>query len=203
MPPAAPRRHRAQGARRAQRLNTAEVDDIIWGTSTQRGKQGRTWAAWPRSMRAMTSSASGVTLDRFCGSGITAVNLAAASHHVRHGRSRDRRRHRDDELHGSPHRRSESCRPSWTPATCACAPSHPQSAPGRLRRRHRDARRHRSREALDALALVSQQRADVRHPRRAGFKKSLVPVYNAKTARSRSTARNFRARRRRWKASPR
>ena len=30
--------------------------------------------------------ASGVTLDRFCGSGITAVNLAAAYDHVGHGR---------------------------------------------------------------------------------------------------------------------
>ena len=36
-------------------LNTAEVDDIIWGTSTQRGKQAATWAGWRRWTPATTS----------------------------------------------------------------------------------------------------------------------------------------------------
>ena len=59
-------------------LNTAEVDDIIWGTSSQTGKQGGDL----RRMAALNAGydvrSSGVTLDRFCGSGITTVNLAAA-----------------------------------------------------------------------------------------------------------------------------
>jgi acetyl-CoA acetyltransferase len=39
------------------KINTAEVDDVIWGTSTQRGPAGHaTWAAWPRSTPAMTSA---------------------------------------------------------------------------------------------------------------------------------------------------
>ncbi len=59
-------------------LNTADVDDIVWGTSsqvqTQSGDLGR--------MAALDAGydvrASGVTLDRFCGSGITSANFAAA-----------------------------------------------------------------------------------------------------------------------------
>src|SRR6476469_7506103 len=59
-------------------LNTAEVDDIIWGTSSQRGKQGGDLGRMSALDAGYDVRASGVTLDRFCGSGITAVNLAAA-----------------------------------------------------------------------------------------------------------------------------
>jgi acetyl-CoA C-acetyltransferase len=59
-------------------LNTAEVDDIIWGTSAQRGKQGADLGRMAALDAGYDVRASGVTLDRFCGSGITAVNLAAA-----------------------------------------------------------------------------------------------------------------------------
>src|SRR6185295_5483504 len=60
-------------------LNTAEVDDIIWGTSSQRGKQGGDLGRMSALDAGYDVRASGVTLDRFCGSGITAVNLAAVS----------------------------------------------------------------------------------------------------------------------------
>ena len=60
-------------------LNTAEVDDIIWGTSRQRGKQGGDLGRMAALDAGYDTKASGVTLDRFCGSGITTVNLAAAS----------------------------------------------------------------------------------------------------------------------------
>src|ERR1700722_10737501 len=61
------------------RINTAEVDDVIWGCSSQtglaRGDLGR--------MSALDAGydirSSGVTLDRYCGSGITAVSYAAAA----------------------------------------------------------------------------------------------------------------------------
>ena len=60
-------------------INTAEVDDIIWGTSTQRGTQGGDLGRMAALQAGYDIRSSGVTLDRFCGSGITTVNLAAAS----------------------------------------------------------------------------------------------------------------------------
>ena len=59
-------------------LNTAEVDDIIWGTSTQRGKQGGDLGRMAALDAGYDVKASGMTLDRFCGSGITTDNLDAA-----------------------------------------------------------------------------------------------------------------------------
>jgi acetyl-CoA C-acetyltransferase len=59
-------------------LNTAEVDDIIWGTSSQSGKQGGDLGRMAALNAGYDVRSSGVTLDRFCGSGITTVNLAAA-----------------------------------------------------------------------------------------------------------------------------
>lgn len=60
-------------------VNTAEVDDIIWGTSSQRGQQGGDLGRMAALDAGYDVRSSGVTLDRFCGSGITTVNLAAAS----------------------------------------------------------------------------------------------------------------------------
>jgi acetyl-CoA C-acetyltransferase len=59
-------------------LNTEEVDDIIWSTSTQRGKQGGDMGRMAALDAGYDVKASGTTLDRFCGGGITAVNFAAA-----------------------------------------------------------------------------------------------------------------------------
>ena len=59
-------------------LNTAEVDDIIWGTSSQTGKQGGDLGRMAALNAGYDVRSSGVTLDRFCGSGITTVNFAAA-----------------------------------------------------------------------------------------------------------------------------
>ena len=58
-------------------LNTADVDDIIWGTSAQMGQQGGDMGRMAALDAGYDQKASGVTLDRFCGSGITATNLAA------------------------------------------------------------------------------------------------------------------------------
>jgi acetyl-CoA C-acetyltransferase len=60
-------------------LRTDEVDDVIWGCSAQIGKQGTCIGRMSALDAGWSIKASGVTLDRFCGSGITAVNLAAAS----------------------------------------------------------------------------------------------------------------------------
>ena len=59
-------------------IDTAEVDDIIWGTSAQKGKQGGDMGRMAALDAGYDIRARGVTLDRFCGSGLTATNLAAA-----------------------------------------------------------------------------------------------------------------------------
>jgi acetyl-CoA C-acetyltransferase len=59
-------------------FNTAEVDDVVWGTSAQKGKQGGDLARMAALDAGYDVRASGVTLDRFCGSGLTAASMAAA-----------------------------------------------------------------------------------------------------------------------------
>ena len=60
-------------------INTADVDDIIWGTSSQRGQQSGDLGRMSALDAGYDVRASAVTLDRFCGSGITSVNMAASS----------------------------------------------------------------------------------------------------------------------------
>ena len=60
------------------RLDTADVDDIIWSTSSQTGKQGGDLGRMAALDAGYDVRASGTTLDRFCGGGITAVSFAAA-----------------------------------------------------------------------------------------------------------------------------
>ena len=64
--------------RERNNLDTADVDDVIWSTSTQRGQQGGDLGRMAALDAGFDVTASGVTLDRFCGGGITAVNFAAA-----------------------------------------------------------------------------------------------------------------------------
>jgi acetyl-CoA C-acetyltransferase len=59
-------------------LDTANVDDIIWSTSVQKGKQGGDLARMAALDAGYDIKASATTLDRFCGGGITSVSLAAA-----------------------------------------------------------------------------------------------------------------------------
>lgn len=58
-------------------LNTADVGDIIFGTSSQRGRQSGDLARMAALEAGYDVTSSGMTLDRFCGSGITSVQLAA------------------------------------------------------------------------------------------------------------------------------
>jgi len=60
-------------------LNTADVEDVVWSTSTQKGKQGYDLGRQAALLAGYDITASGVTLDRFCGGGITSVNLGAAT----------------------------------------------------------------------------------------------------------------------------
>ena len=58
-------------------IKTEEVDDIIWGCATQAGKQGADLGRMSALLAGYDVKASGVTLDRFCGSGITTTAFAA------------------------------------------------------------------------------------------------------------------------------
>jgi len=58
-------------------LATADVDDVVWGTSSQVCEQSGDLGRMSALDAGYDVRASGVTLDRFCGSGITAVNIAA------------------------------------------------------------------------------------------------------------------------------
>ncbi len=155
-------------------LNTAEVDDIIWGTSTQRGKQAMDMGRMAALDAGYDTKASGVTLDRFCGSGITSVNMAAAS--IIAG-------FEDLVIAGGTEMMSYTASLRDTTG----GPTLMDAGNMRLRARHPQSHQgvcgdaiatleNISREALDDLALVSQQRADAAI-KGGHFKKSLVPVY--------------------------
>ncbi|MFT5481391.1 MAG: acetyl-CoA C-acetyltransferase [Halieaceae bacterium] len=58
-------------------LNTADVDDVIWGVSGQIGLQAGDVGRMAALDAGYDIRASGVTLNRFCGSGLTATSLAA------------------------------------------------------------------------------------------------------------------------------
>ena len=155
-------------------LNTAEVDDIIWGTSSQRGKQGGDLGRMAALDAGYDIKASGVTLDRFCGSGITSVNLAAAM--VMSGME-------DLVIGGGTEMMS------YTAASADRSGGPMLMDGGNLRLRAKHPQSHQGvcadaiatlegidRQAVDELALVSQQRADAAI-KGGHFNKSLVAVY--------------------------
>jgi acetyl-CoA C-acetyltransferase len=154
-------------------LDTADVDDVIWGTSAQRGKQSRDLGRMAALSAGFDVRVSGVTLDRFCGSGITAVSLAAGQ--IMAGME-------DLVIAGGAEMMSYTT--TLRPENDAAGPEagnallrarHPQSNQGLCA----DAiatMENIPREALDELAYLSQQRAD-RAIREGRFDRALVPVY--------------------------
>ena len=58
-------------------IDTSKVDDIVWSTSQQIGKQSGDLGRFSALYAGWDLKASGVTLDRFCGGGITSVAFAA------------------------------------------------------------------------------------------------------------------------------
>ena len=58
-------------------LVTGDIDDVIVGCSTQQGAQGSCIGRMAALDAGWHTSAPGFSLDRFCGSGLTALNLAA------------------------------------------------------------------------------------------------------------------------------
>ena len=155
-------------------LKTDEVDDIVWGTSSQRGKQAMDMGRMAALDAGYSVKASGMTLDRFCGSGITSVNIAAAS--IMSGMedlviaggtemmsytSSQRDPNGEVTLMDAGNMRLRARHPQTHQGVCGDAIATLENIP---------------RQALDELALVSQQRADAAI-KGGHFKKSLVPVY--------------------------
>ena len=155
------------------KINTAEVDDVIWGTSSQRGPASGDLGRMSALDAGYDIKSSGVTLDRFCGSGITTVNFAAST--IMAGMS-DMVVAGGCEMMSMPNRRSPEDGPvTMDQGNLRLRAKHPQSHQGICA----DAIATLEgipREALDALALVSQQRAAVAIAENR-FARSLVPVY--------------------------
>jgi acetyl-CoA C-acetyltransferase len=155
-------------------IDTADVDDIIWGTSAQKGPQGGDLGRMSALDAGYSMKSSGVTLDRFCGSGITTVNLAAAS--IMAG-FEDLMIAGGTEMMSMPGRRTGDGPPVMDNGNLRLRARHPQSHQG-LCADTIATMEGITREALDDLSLESQKRAD--HAIRNGhFARSVVPVYHA------------------------
>ncbi len=59
-------------------LDTSQVEDVVVGCVTQAGEQGTCVARFATLAAGWDQSAPGVTINRFCGSGLEAINHAAA-----------------------------------------------------------------------------------------------------------------------------
>ncbi len=150
-------------------LDTADVDDIIWGTSSQVQEQSGDLGRMAALDAGYDIRASGATLDRFCGSGITTTNYA--SHAVMAGME-------DVVIAGGTEMMSlpkkglmpmgannmhlQELHPQSHQGVCADAIATLEGI---------------SREALDAHAADSQRKAEIAI-QEGRFDKSLVPVLN-------------------------
>ena len=160
-------------------LDTSHVDDIIWSTSTQRGKQAGDLGRMAALAAGYDIRASGMTLDRFCGGGITSVNLAAAQ--IMSGME-------DLLIAGGTEMMSYTSALGAADMAAGVAPMGMGSGNAALQALHPQshqgvcgdaiaAMEGISREAVDALGLESQRRAAVAISE-GRFAKSLVTVYN-------------------------
>ncbi len=158
-------------------LDTSTVDDVIWSTSTQRGKQAGDMGRMAALDAGYDITSSGLTLDRFCGGGITTVNLAAAQ--VMSGMEdcivaggtemmsltsqmaqEDMAEGKAPQMMGAGNKRLQSVHPQSHQGMCGDAIASMEGY---------------TREELDEVGFRSQQRADAAI--KAGkFAKSLIPV---------------------------
>jgi acetyl-CoA C-acetyltransferase len=150
-------------------IDTADVDDVVWGTSSQVCEQSGDLGRMSALDAGYDVKASGVTLDRFCGSGITSANIAAAA--VMSGME-DLVVSGGTEMMSLPKKgllpmgannpHLQEIHPQSHQGVCADAIATIEGI---------------GRDALDALAAESQARAD-RAIREGRFDRSLIPVYN-------------------------
>lgn len=154
-------------------INTAEVDDIIWGTSTQRGQQGGDLGRMAALDAGYDIRSSAVTLDRFCGSGITSVNIAAAS--IMSGME-DMVIAGGTEMMSYYGKLQEAPSPFMDNGNMSLRAKHPQSHQGVCADTIATIEGI-SRQDVDALALESQKRAAAAIEN-GYFDQALVPVYH-------------------------
>ena len=152
-------------------INTADVDDIVWGCSAQVATQGGDLGRMSALDAGYDVRASAVTLDRFCGSGITSVNMAANA--IMSGSedlviaggcemmSMEGRRGSGPMMMDNGNLRLRAKHPQSHQGVCGDAIATLEGI---------------SRRDVDALGLESQKRADAAI-KGGYFKKSLVPVY--------------------------
>ncbi|MGQ5700632.1 acetyl-CoA C-acetyltransferase [Sandaracinobacteroides sp. A072] len=161
-------------------LNTAHVDDVIWSTSTQKGKQGGDLGRMAALDAGYDVRSSGMTLDRFCGGAITSVNLAAAS--IMSGME-------DVVVAGGTEMMSLTATMAQEEAAAGIRPLGMGSGNERLQKVHPQSHQGVcgdaiatlegiSRADLDALGLESQKRA-AKAIAEGRFAKSVIPVYRA------------------------
>jgi acetyl-CoA C-acetyltransferase len=150
-------------------IDTSDVDDVVWGTSAQSGPQGGDLGRMSALDAGFDTRASGVTLDRFCGSGITANNIAATAVLsgmedlvVAGGTEMMSIKHKGMLPMGALNPHLQELHPQSHQGVCADAIATLEGI---------------SREALDAQAAESQARA-ARAIAEGRFDKSLIPVKN-------------------------
>lgn len=155
-------------------LDTGEVDDVIWGTSSQSGKQSGDLGRMAALNAGYDMRSSGVTLDRFCGSGITTVSLAAAQ--VMSGMEDLVIAGGTEMMSYFPSIGEPGVPPMLDSGNLDLRAMHPQSQQGVCA----DAiatLEGIDREAVDQLALTSQQRA-AQAIAEGRFDRSLITVHN-------------------------
>jgi acetyl-CoA C-acetyltransferase len=150
-------------------LDTADVDDVVWGTSSQVSEQSGDLGRMSVLDAEFDIKASGVTLDRFCGSGITAANIAATAvmagmeDLVISGGTEMMSLPKKGMLPmGANNKHLQEIHPQPHQGVCADAIATLEGIP---------------REALDAHGAESQRRAAVAIAE-GRFDKSLIPVHN-------------------------
>ncbi len=148
---------------------TGDVDDIIWGTSAQQGTQSGDLGRMAALDAGYEVTASGVTLDRFCGSGITANNMAAMSIMsgmedlvIGGGTEMMSIKHKGMLPMGAMNPHLQELHPQSHQGVCADAIATLEGI---------------DREALDAHAVESQRRA-ARAIEEGRFDRSVIPVKN-------------------------
>ena len=161
-------------------IDAADIDDVIWGTSAQKGKQGGDLARMAALDANFPIQVSGVTMDRFCGSGLTAVGMAAGQ--LKAGfedlliaggtemmslittvSQQEREAGLKPLMMGTGNERLHEKHPQSNQGVCADAIAALEGI---------------TREDVDALALESQRRA-ANAIEKGYFDRALVPVYDA------------------------
>jgi acetyl-CoA C-acetyltransferase len=156
-------------------LNTSDVDDIIWGVSAQLGGQASVLGRMAALDAGYDMKAGGISINRFCGSGISAVALGAAQ--IMAGME-------DLIVAGGTEMMSVIAEQG-----AQSKGEVPMMDVGNLRLREKWPQSHQglcadaiasmegiTRQQLDALGLESQRRADIAI-REGRFSRSIVPVY--------------------------